>query len=52
MCEAVAAELAEERLKCRNIGMKLKLTDFTLRSRAVTASRYLSTADELFKYVV
>jgi hypothetical protein len=41
--------MAEEGLKCRNIGVKLKLTDFTLRTRAVSTSRLVSDPDEIYR---
>ena len=47
----VADEMAEEGLSCRNVSVKLKQTDFTLRQRAVSISRYIHTADEIYKYV-
>ncbi|XP_076443750.1 uncharacterized protein LOC143282122 [Babylonia areolata] len=48
LCQSLAEDLAKEQLKGKTVSLKLKTTDFQVRTRAQTISSYTSDADTIF----
>jgi hypothetical protein len=47
LAENLAADMAEENLKGKTLTLKLKLTTFEVRTRAVTLPKYVSSAEDI-----
>jgi DNA polymerase kappa len=47
LAENLASDMAEENLKGKTLTLKLKLTTFEVRTRAVTLPRYVHTAEDI-----
>lgn len=47
LAENLAADMAEENLRGKTLTLKLKLTTFEVRTRAVTLTRYIHTAEDI-----
>lgn len=49
ICDRLARDLAKAGAGSRNVTLKLKLVDFTVRSRSVSLSSTISSGDQLFE---
>lgn len=52
ICERLASDLAAAQAGARNVTLKLKLTDFSVRSRSMSLASTISTSDQLFDIAV
>ncbi|XP_070208820.1 DNA polymerase kappa-like [Littorina saxatilis] len=48
LCQCLAEDLAKEQLMGKTVSLKLKTTDFQVRTRAQTTSNYVGSADDIF----
>jgi len=52
ICDRLASDLAAAQAGARNVTLKLKLTDFSIRSRSVSLASAISTSEQLFDMAV
>ena len=52
LCESLAKEMAEERIKGRNVSVKLKRSDFHVLSRAKSLPRCIFSAEDLYTHAL
>ncbi|TFJ87638.1 hypothetical protein NSK_000989 [Nannochloropsis salina CCMP1776] len=52
ICDSLAADMAREGLKAKNLTLKLKSSDFAVTTRAKNCAFYVSTSQELYQHAL